>query len=359
MQSSKQRNYLNIAIHILSWLLFFFLPDILFDMPHGRTAETKRLVNFGLAFIFFYLNYFLFVPYLLLKKRQLSFAVVITLSLVFSYSISNYVFLKTHPKTVSSAIENNNIPEKNIESQKHLKRIEHRRTGENVGTVIIVLLSFLLSTITRETGEWYRKEEEKKLLEKEKLISELSFLKSQVNPHFLFNSLNGIYALAIKKSGETPTAILQLSDLLRHMLYDAEVEEIGLGKEANYLKNYIALQKLRLPADADVKFEVYGNLSDYIVAPLLFIPFVENAFKHGAGIDNIMIHVKLSAENNEIFFSVVNKYSDNIRKDKASGIGLKNVEKRLSLLYPEHYILEISNNEGLYKVLLKINLNGK
>lgn len=352
----RRKKQLTVTLHVLAWLLVFFLPNLLFDMPQGPISEAKKLFHFVLVFLFFYLNYFLFVPLLLLRKKQLWFAVVVLFSLVFSYYTNDFVMQQVRQKN-SIYLKNKEQREQmysKIPQAQHKMWQQRHRTGENAGTAVIVLISFLLSTIILETHEWYKKDEEKRGMEKERLVSELSLLKSQVNPHFLFNSLNGIYALSIKKSDKTPEAILQLSDLLRHMLYDAEKEKIELDKEITYLKNYIALQKLRLPADAVVSFETEGNTEHIAVAPLLFIPFVENAFKHGTGAEKPVIEVKLKADKYALRFTVVNTISQAKSKDKASGIGLSNVKKRLSLLYPGKYNLEISNEKNFYHVLLEI-----
>jgi sensor histidine kinase YesM len=220
----------------------------------------------------------------------------------------------------------------------------------------MVLMSFFVSTITRETEAWYHQEKERKELEKQQLLSELSFLKSQVNPHFLFNSLNGIYALAIKKSDKTPDAILQLSELMRHMLYESDKEQVDLEKETAYLENYIQLQKLRLPPEVQIHFQAEGNLSGKKIAPMLFIPFIENAFKHGVDTNGGNIQIKLQVKENRLSFDMMNRISKAQNKDTVSGIGLANVRKRLDLLYSGRYHLEVKESNGNFIVHLHLNL---
>ncbi len=236
------------------------------------------------------------------------------------------------------------------------RRKEHRRHAENAGTVVIVLMGLFISTIARETREWYIQDRERKEMEKQQLISELSFLKSQVNPHFLFNSLNGIYALAIKKSDKTPDAVLQLSELMRHMLYESDREDVELEKEVEYLKNYIQLQKLRMPLGAQVSFETEGDISGRMIAPMLFIPFIENAFKHGVDADGATIQIKIQIKGNILTFDIVNRVSKARSKDSSSGIGLVNVRKRLDLLYGEKYHLDYKESKGNFVVHLHLNL---
>lgn len=217
-------------------------------------------------------------------------------------------------------------------------------------------MSFFISTITRETREWYVQEKERKEMEKQQLISELSFLKSQVNPHFLFNSLNGIYALAMKKSDKTPEAVLQLSDLMRHMLYESDKEKVALEKEVEYLQNYIHLQQLRLPSEVQVNFQAEGELHGKTIAPMLFIPFVENAFKHGVDSRGGNIQIKIQVKGNILSFDMMNRISQAQNKDTVSGIGLANVRKRLDLLYPSRYKLEYKETNGNFVVHLHLTL---
>jgi len=195
-------------------------------------------------------------------------------------------------------------------------------------------------------------------LETEKLASELAFLKSQINPHFLFNTLNNVYSLAFKKSDDTPDAIIKLSKLMRYMLYESNENQVFLSKEIEYLHNYIDLQKLRLPNTIKIIFNVEGDIEGRLIEPMLLIPFVENAFKHGISyVDNskISISIKLSAY--ELLFVIENKINNaKITEESGSGIGLSNVKRRLTLLYPNKHTITINDNNDEFKVTLKINL---
>lgn len=347
------RKYLTPILHVLAWAAFYFLPDLLFEAPAGPVFLMKRNLHFILVIVFFYLNYFIFVPHLLLRKRQLLFFLALLLSLVFTYYVNDSA-MQYVQKRYERPRELTHVPP-HAKFQRERRR-QHRRDAENAGTVVIVLVGFLISTVLCETREWYKQDKARKEMEKEKLLSELSFLKSQVNPHFLFNSLNGIYALSIKKSDKTPAAILQLSDLLRHMLYDADQGLVLLSKEVSYLNNYIQLQKLRLPTDAKISFDVIGDLSNQLIEPMLFIPFVENAFKHGVDSEGADIRMKMTVSKNKLFFEVTNRISKAKSKDAASGIGLSNVKKRLDLHYGSDYVLNYGESEGLFKVDLHLNL---
>jgi len=350
------RKYLTPTLHVLAWIVIYFLPDLLFEVPAGPVFLIKRNLHFILVFFFFYLNYFVLVPRFLLHKKQVLFTLTVIFTLIFSYYVNDIVMYRVHEKysVNSMAMTGKPVSAKKLERMERRKK--HRRRAENAGTVVIVLMGLFVSTIARETREWYIQDKERKEMEKQQLISELSFLKSQVNPHFLFNSLNGIYALAIKKSDKTPDAVLQLSDLMRYMLYESDREEVELGKEVEYLKNYIQLQRLRMPSGAQVSFETTGDISGKMIAPMLFIPFIENAFKHGVDADGATIQIKVQVKGNILTFDMMNRISQAKSKDTSSGIGLVNVRKRLNLLYSNRYKLEYKKSNGNFVVYLQLNL---
>ncbi|HFB61389.1 MAG TPA: histidine kinase [Bacteroidetes bacterium] len=347
------RKYLTPILHVLAWIVVYFLPDLLFEAPAGPVFFVKRNLHFVLVFVFFYLNYFLLVPKLLLHKKQWLYALAILAALVFSYYINDTVMGQVREKYRKTETVKQVSPR---EVRRITERRQRHRHAENAGTVVIVMMGFFISTITRETREWYVQEKERKEMEKQQLISELAFLKSQVNPHFLFNSLNGIYALAMKKSDKTPEAVLQLSDLMRHMLYESDKEKVALEKETEYLQNYIQLQKLRLPPEVQVNFQVEGELQGKTIAPMLFIPFVENAFKHGVDSRGGNIQIKMQVKGNALSFDMINRISQAQNKDAVSGIGLANVRKRLDLLYPNRYKLEYKETNGNFVVHLHLAL---
>jgi len=350
------RKYLTPILHVLAWIVVYFLPDLLFEVPAGPVFLVKRNLHFILVFFFFYLNYFVLVPRFLLHKKQVLFALTVILALAFSYYSNDIIMRRVHNKYPGNVMvmAKKSVPVKKLERME--RRKEHRRRAENAGTVVIVLMSLFISTIVRETREWYIQDRERKEMEKQQLISELSFLKSQVNPHFLFNSLNGIYSLAIKKSDKTPDAVLQLSELMRHMLYESDREEVELKKEVEYLRNYIQLQKLRIPPEARVSFGVEGDISGKMIAPMLFIPFIENAFKHGVDADGATIQIKILVKGNILTFDMMNRVSKAKSKDTSSGIGLMNVRKRLDLLYGSRYKLEYKESNGNFVAHLYLNL---
>ena len=187
----------------------------------------------------------------------------------------------------------------------------------------------------------------------------MKFLKSQINPHFLFNALNNIYTLSVLKSDDAPEHLLKLSGMLRYMLYDCNAERVLLSKEIEYLKNYIDLYKLKDSRGLNIRVDLDESRPGLVVAPLLFIPFIENAFKHSQieDLDKGWIEIGLQTRDTGIDFKVSNSVPDrNFTKDASGGIGLSNVQRQLELLYPEKHELHISNRPTQFDVSLKIDL---
>lgn len=211
----------------------------------------------------------------------------------------------------------------------------------------------VLSTLLTLSKSWYKLQQ----VEKEKLSIELNSLKTQVNPHFLFNSLNSIYSLALAKSEQTSGTVLELSNLLRYMLYEVSEEKVDLGKEVEMIENYIELQKLRADDSTKIAFDIKGYLEDKKVAPLLFFPLIENAFKHGVkGVsDSAFIRMSLYVDKG-IEFNIVNNKGkvDDMEHGKYGGIGLENVRRRLELIYPKSHEFGIVETEEIFEVKLKL-----
>jgi two-component system LytT family sensor kinase len=199
---------------------------------------------------------------------------------------------------------------------------------------------------------WYKDKQLKQELQKERSTAELAFLRSQLNPHFLFNTLNDIYSLTYQKSEQAPEALLKLSELLRYMLREGNEDFMPLVQEIQYLETLVKLQLISAKGNAYIQFDAEGMLNEPKVASLLFVSFVENAFKHGVLNDPLNpVHIHLTAANGTIIFSVSNK-KNNDQKDKTGGIGLNNVKRRLELMYPGKHQLEIIDSDELYNVNL-------
>jgi LytS/YehU family sensor histidine kinase len=201
-----------------------------------------------------------------------------------------------------------------------------------------------------------RNQNEKKALENANLNAEVNFLKSQINPHFLFNTLNSIYSQAHSRSDNTEFSILKLSDLLRYVLYDSGESKVDLAKDIQYINNYIDLQKIRLSSKIKINYVVKGELGGCTIAPLLLITFIENAFKHGISYTQAStVNIEI-----EVFEETLTLLISNPIVERNSfvpgGLGLKNVTRRLDLLYPGKYLLDIHHDDYLHIVNLKLNL---
>ncbi len=228
-----------------------------------------------------------------------------------------------------------------------------------LGLGMPIFTSFIGSALFEIAAFANRKQQEAVLYKSEKLEAEIKFLKSQINPHFLFNALNNIYTLTLLKSDNAPDHLLKLSGMLRYMLHDCKAEKVPLHKEIAYLQNFIDLQMLKDSSGLNVKVHFDESRPNLNMAPLLLIPFVENAFKHSKIEDlaNGWITIDLRTGEHHIEFEVENSLSaHNAAKDAVGGIGLHNVRRQLELLYPGRHLLEISEKDGVFRVFLRVEL---
>lgn len=221
-----------------------------------------------------------------------------------------------------------------------------------------VLLALVLSGIARLTENWFLNAVKKESLEKQTMRAELAYLKAQINPHFLFNTLNNIHALAFKQSPSTTDAIMQLSTLMRYMLYESNADTVPLEREIEYLRNFIGLQQLRYKTTPVVQVDIDGDPTTCKVAPLLFIHLLENAYKHSPGqLKPHDIQIRIVVKEDALIFSIENPVGKTSRAnmpEERSGIGLSNVQKRLALLYPNQHTFQVTDAGNIFRVDLKI-----
>jgi LytS/YehU family sensor histidine kinase len=229
----------------------------------------------------------------------------------------------------------------------------------------IFLLLFMIaggSTVIKIISDWQRHQRDRKDLETQRMQSEIKFLKSQINPHFLFNTLNSLYALTLKKSDKAPEIVIKLSEMMRYMLYECNERRVPLQKEVNYIENYLAMEKLRQSGQADIQFKVEGQITDQTIAPLIFIPFLENSFKHGLNhhISEGYVHVVMKVLDEKLLLRIINSKPNHAilpSERQNGGIGLANVQRRLSLLYPNQYKLDIEDSDAAHIVELSLDLS--
>lgn len=223
-------------------------------------------------------------------------------------------------------------------------------------TLKYTLIISIYAMLIRFSIDWFDSQKYKDELIKERQASEIALLRSQINPHFLFNTLNNIYSLVYNKSEEAPEAVMKLSSIMRYMLYDSNTDLVPVVKEFEYLNSFIELQHLRFTQKGFVDIKVHGSMENRLIAPMLLIPFVENAFKHGDKNFEPGIVIILNVLPDRLTFSVENhiKKSNTSAADESGGFGLSNIKRRLGLLYPDMHELKIITNEDLYKVELTI-----
>jgi len=228
---------------------------------------------------------------------------------------------------------------------------------EWIRRALTVFLNIIMAFFIRFSIDWFKNLRIRQQMESQQLKSELAMLRNQVNPHFLFNTLNNIDAMVYKVSTEASEAIMKLSGIMRYMLYESNVEYVKLQKEVEYLDNYFELQKMRITKQNALIFNC--DIHDYQlkIAPMLFIAFVENAFKH-ADFNDLFINCTLTTNEGQVVFKVKNSVPDKpLEKDGTGGIGLVNVRRRLELIYPKRHELTIDQTEKEYSVELKINFH--
>ena len=227
------------------------------------------------------------------------------------------------------------------------------------GSSLIFLLVFTFSTGIKVINQWLQSERRSKQIENEKLSAELSFLKAQINPHFLFNTLNNIYSLAADKSEQTASAVMKLSSIMRYVLTETKNDRVPLENEIHFITDYLELQKMRTTTKTCIGFTIAGDPAGKRISPLIFLPFIENAFKYGVSTREISpIPILLEIHDKNIFFKVTNNkhHLSSINGVENTGIGINNTRRRLDLLYPDRYKLDIEDKPSTYTVNLNILL---
>jgi two-component system LytT family sensor kinase len=328
--------------HVLFWVstLSFLMFIAQGDSKISLNELLVELVLFPfINILLFYINYLVFLPRFLDKKRYGFYAIALVIAII-AFGLAKYGVAVIFKQFVL---------------------VDYKKHAVSFGTfflrsVFTSLFYLFLSTVLKFTIDWFLNERIQRDLENQRLSAELAFLKSQINPHFLFNSLNSIYSLAYQRSETTPEAILKLSEIMRYMLYECNDNKVDLAKELQYLQNYIDLQKIRFSNKAYIDFNVEGVIQSQVIVPLLLIAFIENAFKHGVANDPLTpIRLLIDVDEAHLHFYIQNKKHTNNR-DAAGGIGLNNVKRRLNLLYPNKYNLDIRDETNTYTVELSLVL---
>jgi two-component system, LytTR family, sensor kinase len=345
----KTNYFKELLFHILFWCIILLYDAITWGYIEHNYTKNIYVHIFLLPprILVGYVTGYLLIPKFLYTKRYVLFA------------ISTIVFL------IIGGIFNNIIHVFHI-FPKYDPEILEAKPLLSLGFILVPIWNLLPSTgilsaylIVKRS---FRLQKQSQALVKEKLAAELNYLRSQVHPHFLFNTLNNLYALTLKNAKETPTVVLKLSELLNYMLYESSMPFVPLEKELQSIKNYLALEQLRYGESLEVTINVKGSVENVYITPLLLIPLVENCFKHGPekGINDGWVDIDLTIKDQFFVLKIENSKSGisrNSVNEGREGIGLKNVKRRLELIYKNNFDMKVMDESDRFMVVLKLDLN--
>jgi hypothetical protein len=367
MKQIFKSKILQILVHILAWGLFLSLLTSLVPRPPNMNHMLSILVPDLFFISFYYINFFYLVPQFFIPKRFMVFGIIctgyllMTITVPSSISGSTYGRPEFHKPREMHEFHTAPPPDMNEQGFPEKHDPSHHNTEpplrirffipEFSYTIFVFLFILTLSTGIRILLEWQQSE-------KEKVKAELAFLKAQINPHFLFNTLNSIYSMAVVKDNKTADAIELFSDLMRYVLYESSHDFIPLNKKLQYIDTYIALQKLRLPSSVIVNYHKSGDAEGLEIAPLTIMPFVENAFKHGISTEKeSFIDIGIGIRNGTLSLTIRNSKTKSHAMDSGtSQLGIENTIKRINLIYQGRYDLKINDSGEEYTVQLELKL---
>lgn len=339
--SNQKAHFRIILVHLALWIAFLAIPTYLFSVlislkvKEAQVMEVTRIVyTYCILIGLFYYNYYVLIPKFLFNNRYLLYSF---------YLFAIYILISTIPILIFSEIFEVEVFDTDL--------IPQLDEFDWLLLVMLYLVSFVVSLALRLNARLQH-------TENERISAQLSYLKTQINPHFLFNTLNGIYSTAMDKSPRAADMIEKLSSMMRYTIYETTADYVALNSEIEYIQNYIQLQKDRFDDSVNINFKCEGDFYENQIAPLLIIPFIENSFKHGVNSEQDSdIQILLSCKN-DIFEMIVknNKVFLDSSGDEASGIGIQNTRGRLDLIYPQKHTLEIQETVNTFTVKLKIEL---
>jgi two-component system LytT family sensor kinase len=340
---NRYREYLrsDAAYHILIWGLLI-IPHGFFTYPVlERLGATKYIANLlvtdGLMLVVVYLNVFYLIRKYYKTRQYVTYFVIlmalIAIYIIAAVTLEGFIFPRTRPgQVIVNAVIVNFF---------------------NIARYCVI--AFLLYNLQEKSDQGKQLDQ----IKIEKVNTEINYLRAQINPHFLFNTLNNLYGLALEKSERTPEVILKLSKIMDYMLFELDGTKVPLEKDVENLENYIALERIRQGNNAQILFHKSGTMDNQMIEPLLLLPLVENAFKHGVNkmIDGAYLEIKLEVTANTIRFEVTNNYRQSAsEKQLHASIGLTNLRRRLELFYANHYTLTIHDDSVNYHVLLTLDV---
>ncbi|MCW3113882.1 MAG: hypothetical protein JWR18_2278 [Segetibacter sp.] len=338
------KKWLTVVLHTAVWLLVFSLPYLLrhpYDPQRTKNPDEDGFLYLNLLTNFFwvgvfYLNAFVLTQQFIYKKKYLQYIAILLVVYCLIMLCHGYLFNEL------------------IKNRRFIFQMSARYNLTTFLLTVAASITYKLISDKAETDMLFKQKQE------ENLKSELSFLRSQISPHFIFNVLNNMVALVRLKSDQLEPTIMKLSNLMQYMLYETDEEKVLLGTEVEYLQSYIDLQQQRFGSKVKMNVTLDATEDWLAIEPMMLIPFVENAFKHGVGIiQSPQINIGLSTKDKQLSFDVSNRYNNETEevKDKTSGIGLPNVIRRLNLLYVNRHELLITRQDGWFSISLKLNLH--
>lgn len=354
---------ITIIIHILIWAVFgliFFFQPLTWRIAVPYQLWVKNGITFGLLVVAFYLNSFVLVPRFLLKNHTALYLLIVVGVIVGIVVVNSYVnYWLDLDHLMEAAFHKAGPPPRRHGGHGHDHHWDPFVVASMIGAAALVIgIGTSITTIQK----WQHDKQLHQEMEQDRVTSELSFLKAQINPHFFFNTLNNIYALTLVNGDTSRKAIHQLSRMMRYVLYDTQNSTTQLSQEIAFVKDYISLMQLRLTDVVKIEFTSPVLLKDIAIAPMLFLPFIENAFKHGVSA-TYESHINIRIEQNDnivklkVINTIIKEQSNNL--EEASGIGLNNTRRRLDLLYPGKHILLIDEDAAAntYSVHLTLDLS--
>lgn len=350
-QRGSRKN--RILLHVVFWMAVWFLTSFVYGYEKQPVfvALESNLMLLPVHMIYFYTVTYVIIPKYLLKRKYIKFFIILLLFAVVMPLITRTIDIFLVEPNLDAYLKSFGYTWEKVQGTKwerfsnvvyYLNAVK----GANFVVWFGVAIKFFKS--------WYQRHHAA-------LQAELNLLKAQIHPHFLFNTLNNLYALTLNNSPKSPEIVMGLSEILRYMLYECNVESVSLKKDVEMLENFILLEKMRYEERLDFNFTKEGDLEKYQIAPLLLLPLVENAFKHGAGekLGQAWINIELEIKDKILTFKINNSKPEKLRPpmEKNGSIGLGNVKKRLELIYPDEHQLKIFEEEDMFAVILKIDLS--
>jgi len=358
---------LKVLLHIVVWSALFVLPTYLLYGDSVRDREFLMVVWFQLACyaIIFYLSYFWLAPAFFFRGRKPAYflsSALLILALTISLGLltNRIIPFNRDEKRQPMPLPGMNQPSTGNDPFRPPPGYKPPLPFRNLPLFNFLLTSCMVTGLSlglRFSEKLILNEKMRKEAEKEKLHTELALLKHQINPHFLFNTLNSIYSLALVKSDMTAEAVMKLSDMMRYVIQDVGHETVPLELELEYLLHYVELQKMRLNEKVDVQLTIEGDPNPYRIAPIILVPFIENAFKYGiSSHEHAAIRIEMKISRGLLTFMVSNQVFAGREKTETFGIGIQNTRQRLLLIYPGKHKLDLTNNGKVFIVNLEISL---